>query len=55
MVDRICAILGDSRRREELGRAGRAWVSGEFSTTALARKTEAVYLECLQAKVCGQV
>jgi glycosyltransferase involved in cell wall biosynthesis len=54
MVDRICAILGDSRRREELGRAGRAWVSGEFSTTALARKTEAVYLECLQAKVCGQ-
>jgi glycosyltransferase involved in cell wall biosynthesis len=54
IVDRVCAILEDSRRREALGRAGRAWVSEEFSTAALARKMEAVYLERLQAKVHGQ-
>ncbi|UCF32955.1 MAG: glycosyltransferase [Phycisphaerales bacterium] len=54
IVDRVCAILEDPQRREELGRAGRAWVSREFSTTALARKTETVYLEGLQAKVHGQ-
>jgi glycosyltransferase involved in cell wall biosynthesis len=54
IVDRVCAILEDPRRREELGRAARAWVSEEFSTAALARKTEAVYLERLRARVHGQ-
>ncbi len=50
MAERVCHLLADPRRRKERGRAAREWVMREFSTAALARKTEAVYLDVLRRK-----
>jgi glycosyltransferase involved in cell wall biosynthesis len=50
LADRVCRLLEDAPRRRALGEAARAWVQREFSSAALARKTEAVYEEQLRRK-----
>jgi len=50
MADRVCRILSDPPERRRLGEAARAWVMERYSTTALARNTEAVYRELLRRK-----
>lgn len=47
---RVVSLLSDHERRAALGAAARAWVTHEFSTAALARKTEQVYLRLLEEK-----
>jgi glycosyltransferase involved in cell wall biosynthesis len=50
LADRVCRLLEDAPRRREMGEAARAWVQREFSSAALARKTEAVYEDQLRRK-----
>lgn len=50
MAERVSALLGDEPRRMAMGGAAREWAVREFSTTALARKTGAVYDEILLRK-----
>lgn len=47
LTDRVCQLLGDSEFCRTTGRNAREWVTRQFSTAALARKTEAVYLDLL--------
>jgi glycosyltransferase involved in cell wall biosynthesis len=47
LADRLCQLLEDPSRRQEMGSAARDWVTTEFSTARLAEKTEAVYREGL--------
>jgi glycosyltransferase involved in cell wall biosynthesis len=53
MADRVVALLTDDARREAMSRAAREWVEREFSTSALARKTGAVYDAVLRRKAPG--
>ena len=50
MGDRVCHLLADARKRQERGRVAREWIVREFSAHALARKTEAVYVDILKKK-----
>lgn len=50
LADRVCELLVDEERRREMGRAAREWVSGEFSTRALATKVGDIYLGLLETK-----
>lgn len=48
MAARVCRLLDDAALRRRMGSAGRAWVEQEYSTSALARRTEALYLMLLR-------
>lgn len=50
LAERVCYLLADPRRRRERGRIAREWIVREFSTSALARKTQEVYLNVLRSK-----
>ncbi len=49
-AERVCHLLGDPRKRRDRGKAAREWVVREFSSAALARKTEKVYTDLLESK-----
>jgi glycosyltransferase involved in cell wall biosynthesis len=51
MADRISTILTEPEKRKEMGHAAREWVLQEYSTRALAKKTESVFLESLGRNV----
>jgi hypothetical protein len=55
MAERVCKLIADPHRRKEKGRAAREWVIREFSTIALARKTETVYLDVLRKNRCPKL
>ena len=50
MAERLRTLLADEVLRQRMGRKARDWVAEEFSLEQLARKTEAVYIEALNAK-----
>jgi glycosyltransferase involved in cell wall biosynthesis len=50
VADRLVMLLTDPVRRARMGAAGRTWVVQEFSKAALARRTEAVYLQALATR-----
>jgi glycosyltransferase involved in cell wall biosynthesis len=45
---KLTALLEDERLRRQMGARARDWVTEEFSTDSLARRTEAVYAHALQ-------
>jgi glycosyltransferase involved in cell wall biosynthesis len=47
MASRVVQLLTDAELRRRMGAAGRRWVVKEFSTSTLARRTEAVYCRAL--------
>jgi glycosyltransferase involved in cell wall biosynthesis len=49
----IIDLLGNPGRRESMGSAAREWVLQEFSTAALARRTEAIYSAALTGQPAG--
>lgn len=55
MAERVCKLISDPHRRKEKGRSAREWVIREFSTIALARKTEAVYFDVLRKNRCRKL
>jgi glycosyltransferase involved in cell wall biosynthesis len=50
VADRISRLLRDEARRTMMGRAARSWVTREFSTMMLARRTEDVYTQALRLR-----
>jgi glycosyltransferase involved in cell wall biosynthesis len=50
VADRLARLLSDGARRTMMGRSARAWVTREFSTTTLARRTEDVYTQMLHLR-----
>jgi glycosyltransferase involved in cell wall biosynthesis len=50
VADRLARLLRDGARRTAMGRAARAWVTREFSTLTLARRTEDVYTQVLRQR-----
>jgi glycosyltransferase involved in cell wall biosynthesis len=46
----LMALLEDERLRRHMGTRAREWVTEEFSTDALARRTEDVYARALQSR-----
>jgi glycosyltransferase involved in cell wall biosynthesis len=50
MAARVEELLSDEQRRRRLGEESRRWVEREFSTTALAERTSAVYERLLRRK-----
>jgi glycosyltransferase involved in cell wall biosynthesis len=50
LADGIGRLLADADLRRAFGEFGRDWVTTEFSTAALARRTGLVYLEALRAR-----
>jgi glycosyltransferase involved in cell wall biosynthesis len=54
LADRICRLLNDAQLRLQMGRNARTWVEQEFSTSRLAEKTTAIYLEALNSKRDGK-
>ena len=50
MAARVEELLSDEQRRRRLGEESRRWVEREFSTTALAERTSAVYERLLSRK-----
>ncbi|MEE9293571.1 MAG: glycosyltransferase [Phycisphaerae bacterium] len=50
MAEKVCGLLSRHEERRRMGAAARAWVERQFSTSALARNTEAVYAELLAGK-----
>ena len=53
LVDCLERLWIEPALRAQLGKQARAWVQAEFSTERLARLTEAVYLEALEARGYG--
>ena len=55
LADRLLHLLTEDNVRRAMGRAGREWVTAEFSTRALVRKTERVYIDVLSTRTRASV
>jgi glycosyltransferase involved in cell wall biosynthesis len=53
LADRVAGLLADADLRGRMGVAARAWVEREFSTSAMARRTEAIYVDLLGRVASG--
>ncbi len=48
--DKVISLLRNGKRREEMGRKGRAYARDNFRKERLIQETEDLYLSCLKAK-----
>jgi glycosyltransferase involved in cell wall biosynthesis len=51
LTERVCGLLKDAERRQEMGRAAREWVERRFSPRQLAINVETIYSRLLSRKL----
>lgn len=50
LAEAVCRLLGDSKTRQAMGRAGRAWAEAHFGQERQVRQTEKLYLDAWERR-----
>jgi glycosyltransferase involved in cell wall biosynthesis len=50
IAEAVITLLNDKAKRDDMGRAGKAWVRDKFKASDMVNKTSTLYLELLNMK-----